>query len=129
MVSTRVGPKTKRPELKGTLRQRTKNGRFSYRLVVLNGTRKEFALQTRNHDEAVQKASELDSIWLGLGSTNKQVMRSEPQALSQLSEIRDIPALSPEPELGPEKKLELKPDVSFEEAWVPNMGCQAPCMN
>ena len=117
MVSTCVGPKTERPELKGTLRQRTKNGRFSYRLIVLNGTRKEFALQTRNYDEAVQKASELDSIWLGF--VNKQVTRNEPQALPQLREIRDIPALSPEPELEPEKKLELelKPDVSFEEAW------------
>lgn len=111
MVSTRVGPKTERPELKGTLRQRTKNGRFSYRLIVLNGTRKEFALQTRNHDEAVQKASDLDTIWLGLGPTNKQVMRNEPQALPQMSEIRDIPAPASPPEPEPE------PDVSFEEAW------------
>ena len=111
MVSTCVGPKTESPKLKGTLRQRTKNGRFSYRLVVLNGTRKEFALQTRNHDEAVQKASELDTIWLGLGSTNKQVMRSESQALPQKSKVRDIPALASSPE------PESEPDVSFEGAW------------
>ena len=115
MVSTCVGPKTERPELKGTLRQRTKNGRFSYRLIVLNGTRKEFALQTRNYDEAVQKASELDSIWLGF--VNKQVTRNEPQALPQMSEIRDIPAPASPPEPEPETKLKSKPDVSFEEAW------------
>jgi len=111
MVSTCVDPKTESPELKGTLRQRTKNGRFSYRLVVLNGTRKEFALQTRNYDEAVQKASELDSIWLGLGPTNKQVTRSEPQTLSKKSEVQDTPSSPPSPEHKPE------PDVSFKEAW------------
>ena len=51
-------------KLQGTLRQRTRNGYYSYRLATSNSIRKEFALQTRNYDEAIQKAAELDSVWL-----------------------------------------------------------------
>jgi len=64
MVGTNDNRKTRRIELRGQLRQRTTNGVYSYRLTVANGTRKEFFLRTSNYDEAVRKASDLDSIWL-----------------------------------------------------------------
>ena len=64
MVNTHVSPKRTRNKLQGKLRRRTRNGNYSYRLTSSNGARKEFTLQTRNYDEAVLKASELDSIWL-----------------------------------------------------------------
>ena len=64
MVGTHVNTKTKKINLQGKLRQRTKNRYYHYRLTVSNGIRKEFTLQTRDYDEAVKQASELDSIWL-----------------------------------------------------------------
>ena len=64
MVGTNDNRKTRRIELRGQLRQRTTNGVYSYRLSIANGSRREFALQTRNNEEAVRKATELDSIWL-----------------------------------------------------------------
>ena len=81
MVGTHVSPKKTRNKLQGKLRQRTRNGNFSYRLTSSTGARKEFTLQTRNYEEAVLKASELDSIWL---APTKEV------ALAQMSAIREF---------------------------------------
>ena len=81
MVDTHVSPKRTRNKLQGKLRQRTRNGNYSYRLTSSNGARKEFTLQTRNYDEAVRKASELDSIWL---APTKEV------ALAQMNAMRGV---------------------------------------
>ena len=61
MVSTQ---KRRKVALQGKLRQRGKNGQFHYRLQVAKGVRKEFALKTTDPDEAVNKAFDLDSLWL-----------------------------------------------------------------
>lgn len=82
MVGKHVSPKRTRNKLQGKLRQRTRNGNYSYRLTSSTGARKEFTLQTRNYDEAVRKASELDSIWL---APTREV------ALAQMSAIREFP--------------------------------------
>ena len=79
MVGTNDNRKTRRIELRGQLRQRTINGVYSYRLTVANGTRKEFFLRTSNYDEAIQKASELDSIWIA---------PTQEVALAQMNAIR-----------------------------------------
>ena len=81
-------------KLQGTLRQRTRNGYYSYRLTTSNSIRKEFALQTRSYDEAIQKAAELDSVWLA---------PTQAVALAQTDVIQGFSSQSP--------------DVSFEEAW------------
>ena len=94
MVDTHVSPKRTRNKLQGKLRQRTRNGNYSYRLTSSTGARKEFTLQTRNYDEAVLKASELDSIWL---APTREV------ALAQMSAIRGF--------------SEQAKKISFEEAW------------
>ena len=64
MVCTHVSRRKTRSGLHGRLRQKRKDGHYYYRLTITNGTRKEFTLHTLNYDEAIQKASELDSIWL-----------------------------------------------------------------
>ena len=56
--------KRRKVVLQGKLRQRGKNGQFHYRLQVAKGVRKEFALKTTDPDEAVNKAFDLDSLWL-----------------------------------------------------------------
>ena len=94
MVDTHASPKRTKNKLQGALRQRTRNGCYSYRLTCSNGTRKEFTLQTRNYEEAVRKASELDSIWLA---------PTQEVALAQMNAIR-----------GFSKKAKK---ISFEEAW------------
>ncbi len=94
MVGTHGNRKTRRLNLQGTLRQRTRNGYYSYRLNVSNGTRREFALQTRDYEEALQKASELDSVWLAPIQGIVQ---------NQISITQNVPP----PEL----------DASFDEAW------------
>lgn len=94
MVGANDNQKTTRVKLQGTLRQRTPNGVYSYRLSISNGTRKEFFLRTKNHNEAVRRASELDSIWL---APTKEV------ALAQMNAIRGF-------------EMEVQ-RISFEEAW------------
>ena len=94
MVDTHVSPKKTRNKLQGKLRRRTRNGNYSYRLTSSNGSRKEFTLQTRNYDEAVLKASELDSIWL---APTKEV------ALAQMNAMRGFSS--------------TEQDASFDEAW------------
>ena len=94
MVNTHVSTKRTRNKLQGKLRQRTRNGYYSYRLSLTNGTRKEFSLKTRNYEEAVREASELDSIWLA---------PIPEAALTQMSTLRGL--ASPEQ------------DASFDEAW------------
>ena len=80
MVDTHVSPKRTRNKLQGKLRRRARNGNYSYRLTSSNGARKEFTLQTRNYDEAVRKASELDSIWL---APTKEVALAQMNAMYQ----------------------------------------------
>jgi hypothetical protein len=94
MVGTNDNRKTTRIKLQGKLRQRTQNGVYSYRLSISNGTRKEFFLHTRNHDEAVRRASELDSIWLA---------PTQEVALAQMNAIRGF-------------SVEVQ-KITFEEAW------------
>ena len=50
-------------QLRGKLRQKVKGGPYYYRLTIANGQRKEFALKTCDHEEALQKAAELDAVW------------------------------------------------------------------
>ena len=64
MAGVHVYRTTKTTKLQGKLRQKTKGAYYHYRLTIADGTRKEFTLKTRDYEEAVQKASELDSIWL-----------------------------------------------------------------
>ncbi|MBO7088561.1 MAG: hypothetical protein J6W70_01540, partial [Lentisphaeria bacterium] len=94
MVGTNDNRKTRRIELRGQLRQRTTNGVYSYRLTIANGTRKEFFLRTSNYDEAVRKASHLDSIWLA---------PTQEVALAQMNAIRGF-------------SMEVQ-KITFEEAW------------
>ena len=82
MVGTNDNRKTRRIELRGQLRQRTTNGVYSYRLTVANGMRKEFFLRTSNYDEAVRKASDLDSIRL---APTQEVALAQMNALFFLS--------------------------------------------
>ncbi len=56
--------KRKVSDLKGNLRQKTKDGSYYYRLTIANGRRKEFALKTADLKEASKKAAEIDSVWL-----------------------------------------------------------------
>ena len=79
MVCTHVSRKKTRDGLHGRLRQKRKGGNYYYRLTITNGTLKEFTLRTTNYDEAVQKASELDSIW---------VAPTQEVALAQMNAIR-----------------------------------------
>ena len=50
-------------QLRGKLRQKVKGVPYYYRLMIANGQRKEFALKTCDHEEALQKAAELDAVW------------------------------------------------------------------
>lgn len=50
-------------KLKGSIRQKSENGNYYYRLTIAYGVRKEFALKTSNKAEAIQKAEELDAVW------------------------------------------------------------------
>ena len=95
MVGTHVSPKRTRNRLQGTPKRRTRNGNYSFRLTSSTGARKEFTLQTRNYDEAVRNASELDSIWL---APTREVARALMNAVRGFSE-------------------QVK-KISFEEAWV-----------
>ncbi len=51
-------------DLKGKLRQKTKDGSYYYRLTIANGQRKEFALKTADFNKACEKAAGLDAVWL-----------------------------------------------------------------
>ena len=94
MDATHVSPKKRKNKLQGKLRQRTRNGNYSYRLSLSNGTRKEFSLKTRNYEDAVREASELDSIWF---APVQEVVLAQMNAMKGLAS----------PEL----------DASFDEAW------------
>ena len=48
----------------GTIRRKEKSGNFYYRLTITSGIRKEFSLKTRDEAEAVQKAEEIDAIYM-----------------------------------------------------------------
>jgi len=94
MVCTHVSRKKTRNGLHGRLRQKRKDGYYHYRLTITNGTRKEFTLRTTDYDEAVQKASDLDSIW---------VAPTQEVALAQMNAIRGFSTQAQK--------------ISFEEAW------------
>ena len=94
MVCTHVSRKKTRDGLHGRLRQKRKGGNYYYRLTITNGTRKEFTLHTLNYDEAVQKASDLDFIW---------VAPTQEVALAQMNAIRGF-------------SVEVQ-KITFEEAW------------
>ena len=81
MVSTR---NRRRIALQGNLRQKRKNGQFYYRLQVSKGVRKEFALKTSDPDEAVNKAFDLDSLWL---APTAEVAYAQMKAIRGLSKI------------------------------------------
>ena len=51
-------------KLHGTIRRKEKGGNFYYRLTITSGIRKEFSLKTRDEAEAVQKAEEIDAIYM-----------------------------------------------------------------
>ena len=94
MVCTHVSRKKTRNGLHGRLRQKRKDGYYHYRLTITNGTRKEFTLRTTDYDEAVQKASDLDSIW---------VAPTQEVALAQMNAIRGF-------------SVEVQ-KITFDEAW------------
>ena len=84
MVYSKTRRTARKNQLHGKLRQRKKNGQYYYRLVVSTGIRKEFALKTSDHKDAVQKASELDSIWL---SPTSEVAFAQMNAIRGFSKI------------------------------------------
>ena len=84
MVYSKTRRSARKNQLHGTLRQRKKNGQYYYRLVISTGIRKEFALKTSDHKDAVQKASELDSIWL---SPTSEVAFAQMNAIRGFSKI------------------------------------------
>ncbi len=76
-------------QLRGKLRQKTKNGPYYYRLMVANGLRKEFALKTCDYDEACQKATELDAV---LEAPTKEVAFAQINAIKGFSrKAMDLP--------------------------------------
>ena len=81
MVST---GNRRRIALQGNLRQKRKNGQFYHRLYVSKGVRKEFALKTSDPDEAVNKAFDLDSLWL---APTAEVAYAQMKAIRGLSKI------------------------------------------
>ena len=76
--------KRRKVVLQGKLRQRGRNGQFHYRLQVAKGVRKEFALKTSDPDEAVNKAFDLDSLWL---APTAEVAYAQMKAIRGLSKI------------------------------------------
>ena len=56
--------KSRMKKLQGKLRQKSSKGNYYYRLTIANGVRKEFALKTADETEAIQRAEELDSIYV-----------------------------------------------------------------
>ena len=89
-------------QLRGVLRQKTKNGPYYYRLQVTDGVRKEFSLKTCDFEEACRKAAELDSVW---EAPNKEVAFAQINAIKgftkqtsqiPLSEIWDLYDQSPD---------------------------------
>ena len=94
MVCTHVSRRKTRNGLHGRLRQKRKDGYYHYRLTIANGTRKEFTLRPANYDEAIQKASNLDSIWLA---------PTQEVALAQMNAIRGFSTQAQK--------------ITFEEAW------------
>ena len=95
MGCTRNGRRVKKMNtLQGKLRQRGKQGFYTYRLIVSNGVRQDFPLKTADIEEAIQKATELDKAYLA--DTHEELV-------AQMSAIR-----------GFSKRAE---NLSFEEAW------------
>lgn len=69
-------------QLRGKLRQKSEKGPYYYRLTIANGLRKEFSLKTCDHEEACQKASDLDAIW---EAPNKEVAFAQINAIKGFS--------------------------------------------
>ena len=94
MVCTHVSRRKTRNGLHGRLRQKRKDGYYHYRLTITNGARKEFTLRTVDYNEAIQRASDLDSIW---------VAPTQEVALAQMNAIRGFSTQAQK--------------ITFEEAW------------
>ena len=78
-------------KLQGKLRQKAKGGNYYYRLTVANGIRKEFALKTADETEAIQRAEELDSIYV---APNMEVAVAQINAIKGFSKQAQMLSLS-----------------------------------
>ena len=78
-------------KLQGKLRQKAKGGNYYYRLTVANGIRKEFALKTADETEAIQRAEELDSIYV---APNMEVAVAQINAIKGFSKQAQMLPLS-----------------------------------
>ena len=71
-------------QLRGKLRQKDKNGLYYYRLMVANNVRKEFALKTRDYEEACRKAADLDAV---LEAPTQEVAMAQINAIKGFSKL------------------------------------------
>lgn len=78
-------------KLQGKLRQKAKGGNYYYRLTVANGIRKEFALKTADETEAIQRAEELDSIYV---APNMEVAVAQINAIKGFSKQAQMLSLA-----------------------------------
>ena len=83
--------KSRMKKLQGKLRQKAKGGNYYYRLTVANGIRKEFALKTADETEAIQRAEELDSIYV---APNMEVAVAQINAIKGFSKQAQMLPLS-----------------------------------
>ena len=78
-------------KLQGKLRQKNSKGNYYYRLTIANGVRKEFALKTADETEAIQRAEELDSIYV---APNMEVAVAQINAIKGFSKQAQMLPLS-----------------------------------
>ena len=83
--------KSRMKKLQGKLRQKAKGGNYYYRLTVANGIRKEFALKTADETEAIQRAEELDSIYV---APNMEVAVAQINAIKGFSKQAQMLSLA-----------------------------------
>ena len=78
-------------KLQGKLRQKNSKGNYYYRLTIASGIRKEFALKTADETEAIQRAEELDSIYV---APNMEVAVAQINAIKGFSKQAQMLPLS-----------------------------------
>ena len=83
--------KSRMKKLQGKLRQKNSKGNYYYRLTIANGVRKEFALKTADETEAIQRAEELDSIYV---APNMEVAVAQINAIKGFSKQAQMLPLS-----------------------------------
>ena len=76
-------------KLHGTIRRKEKGGNFYYRLTITSGIRKEFSLKTRDEAEAVQKAEEIDAIYMASTLDVALAQISAIKGFSKLQQLRN----------------------------------------